>query len=48
MYIQKNDNLEKCKFKKCKFGKMQTWKNIYWEKYRLVKKNIGKIGQQEK
>ena len=26
---------------------MQTWKNIYWEKYRLVKKNIGKIGQQK-
>ena len=48
MEIQKNDNLEKCKFEKCKFGKTQTWKNINWKKYRLVKKNIGKIGQQEK
>ena len=47
MEIQKNDNLEKCKFEKYKFGKMQTQKNIYWEKYRLVEKNIGKIGQQE-
>ena len=47
MYIQKNDNLEKCKFKKCRFGKMQTWKNRYWEIYRLVKKNIGKFNNRK-
>ena len=26
---------------------MQTWKNIYWEKYRLVKKNIGKFNNRK-